>query len=118
MRAEGWRVRKDGTKFWANTLLNPFKDENGELLGYSKLVRDFTSRREAEQALQESETRFRSIFEFGAMGIALLDLNGNFLLTNPSLQKMLCFKSKICYRMVLKSLSYPFDAILVDGNVC
>jgi PAS domain S-box-containing protein len=44
--AEGWRVRKDGTKFWANTLLNPFQDENGELLGYTKLVRDFTRRRE------------------------------------------------------------------------
>ena len=108
---EGWRVRKDGTKYWANTLLNPFKDENGELLGYTKLVRDFTSRREAEQALQESETRFRSIFEFGAMGIALLDLNGNFLLTNPSLQKMLMFQEQELLSQGLKSLSYPFDVI-------
>ncbi len=108
---EGWRVRKDGTKYWANTLLNPFKDENGELQGYTKLVRDFTSRRETEQALQESETRFRSIFQFGAMGIALLDLNGNFLLTNPSLQKMLMFPEQEFLSHGLKSLSYPFDVI-------
>jgi PAS domain S-box-containing protein len=64
------------------------------LLGCTKLVRDYTSRREAEQALQASEKRFRSIFEFGALGIALLDLNGNFLLTNPSLRKMLFFEEQ------------------------
>ncbi len=108
--AESWRVRKAGTKFWANTLLYPFKDENGELLGYTKMVRDFTSRREAEQALQESETRFRSIFEFGALGIALLDLKGKFLLANPSLQKMLKFQEQELLAHSLKSLSYPFDA--------
>lgn len=107
--AEGWRVRKDGTRFWANTLLSPFKDENGELQGYTKLVRDFTSRREAEQALKDSEARFRSIFEFGAMGIALLDLNGNLLLTNPSLQKMLRFQEQELLSHSLKSLSFPFD---------
>ncbi len=106
---DGWRVRKDGTKYWASTLLTAFKDENGELQGYAKLVRDFTSRREAEQALQESETKFRSIFEFGAIGNALLDLNGNFLLTNPSLQKMLMFHEQELLSHGLKSLSYPFD---------
>ena len=91
--------------------MNHFKDEKGELLGYTKLVRDYTSRREVEQALQASETRFRSIFQFGALGIALLDLNGNFLLTNPSLQKMLRFQEQELLAHSLQSLSYPLDTV-------
>ena len=106
---EGWRVRKDGTRFWANSVLNPIKDEKGELQGFTKVVRDFTRRREAEQALQESEKRFRSIFESGAMGIALLGLDGNFLLTNPSLQKMLGYPEHEMLSQGLASLTYPID---------
>jgi PAS domain S-box-containing protein len=46
---EGWRIRKDGTKFWANAVLTPIRDANGELRGFAKVVRDLTERREAEE---------------------------------------------------------------------
>jgi PAS domain S-box-containing protein len=107
---EGWRVRKDGVLFWANTLLSPIKDEKGDLLGFTKVVRDYTGQRVAEQAIQESEKRFRSIFEFGAMGLALLDLGGNFLLANPSLQTMFGFQEQELLAHSLKSLAYPLDS--------
>jgi PAS domain S-box-containing protein len=49
---EGWRVRKDGTRFWASVVLSPIRDQNGRLEGYVKIARDLTDRREQEQTLQ------------------------------------------------------------------
>jgi PAS domain S-box-containing protein len=56
---ENWRVRKDGTRFWADVVITALCDESGELVGYGKVTRDLTDRRSAEVALGESERRFR-----------------------------------------------------------
>ena len=48
---EGWRVRKDGSRFWADTILTAIRDETGQLTGYSKVTRDFTDRKRAEEAV-------------------------------------------------------------------
>jgi PAS domain S-box-containing protein len=53
--AEGWRVRKDGTQFWANVLINCIRDSKGELVGFAKVTRDLTERRAAEDRLQQSQ---------------------------------------------------------------
>lgn len=57
---EGWRVRKDGTRFWANVVITPLLDETGALRGFSKVTRDITERRRAQEALEiarhEAET--------------------------------------------------------------
>ena len=50
---EGWRVRKDGTRFWADVVITALRSENGELRGFAKVTRDLTERREAELALSE-----------------------------------------------------------------
>ena len=49
---EGWRVRKDGSRFWANVVLAPIRDAGGELTGFAKVTRDLTQRREQELLLQ------------------------------------------------------------------
>jgi PAS domain S-box-containing protein len=49
---EGWRIRTDGTKFWADVVITALHDEHGKLLGYSKLIRDITQRREAEEEIR------------------------------------------------------------------
>src|SRR5215469_4363962 len=54
---DGWRVRKDGSTFWANVIITAIRDETGELIGYGKVTRDFTERRRHEQQLAESEER-------------------------------------------------------------
>jgi PAS domain S-box-containing protein len=50
---EGWRVRKDGTRFWASVVLSPIRDQDGRIEGYVKVARDLTERREQEQILQQ-----------------------------------------------------------------
>ena len=61
--AEGWRVRKDGTRFWAMVVLDAIRDETGQLVGFAKVTRDITDRFEAHQELARSEGRYRRLVE-------------------------------------------------------
>jgi PAS domain S-box-containing protein len=53
--ADGWRLRKDGSKFWANVVITALRDNTGHLLGFSKVTRDMTERKMIQDKLQESE---------------------------------------------------------------
>src|SRR6185312_7838308 len=51
---EGWRVRKDGTRFWANVVIDAIRDDQGDLVGFAKITRDITERRTSQEALEQA----------------------------------------------------------------
>jgi PAS domain S-box-containing protein len=78
---EGWRVRKDGTRFWASVVVDAIKDEDGKLIGIAKITRDMTEQREAQQALLEAERRFRILVQ-GVTDYAIYMLDSEGRVTN------------------------------------
>ncbi len=61
--AEGWRVRRDGTRFWAHVVIDPIRDPDGKLTGYAKVTRDLTERKRAEETLRQSQEQFRLLVQ-------------------------------------------------------
>jgi len=74
---DGWRVRKDGSQFWANVIITALRDESGKLVGYSKITRDLTERRLTDEALRQTEERFRLLVDgVSDYAIYMLDPDG------------------------------------------
>ena len=81
---EGWRIRKDGGRFWANVVITALRDKDGVLRGYGKVTRDLTERRAHELQLAASEERFRRSFDDALIGMMIFDLQGCYLRVNDA----------------------------------
>ncbi|MDO8297255.1 MAG: PAS domain S-box protein [Caulobacter sp.] len=66
--AEGWRLRKDGGRFWAHVVIDAIRDDAGRLLGFAKVTRDITERREAQQALETAREALLQSQKMEAVG--------------------------------------------------
>jgi PAS domain S-box-containing protein len=66
--AEGWRVRRDGSLFWAHVVIDPIRDEEGVLIGFAKITRDITERRDAQAALQAAQAQRAHAQKMDALG--------------------------------------------------
>jgi len=105
---EGWRVRKDGTRFWANVIITAIRDEAGTLRGFSKVTRDVTERKRAEEEFRKSEEKYRTLFDSVDEGVCTIEVlfDGNekpidyrFLEVNPSFEKQTGIQSAPGRRM-------------------
>lgn len=84
-----WRVRKDGTLFWANVVMTALRSRDGELVGFVKVTRDMTAQHDAEQRLQESEERFRLLVDsVKDYAIFMIDPAGRVMSWNSGAQRI------------------------------
>jgi two-component system cell cycle sensor histidine kinase/response regulator CckA len=90
---EGWRLRKDGTQFWATMVLTPVRNQKGELQGFSRITRDITDRRLTQEAVTLAERKYREIFEEAIVGIFQTAPDGKLLSTNLAMATLYGYAS-------------------------
>ena len=92
---EGWRVRKDGTRFWAHVIIDPIWSRSRELLGFAKVTRDLTERWQAEQELKKSEQQFQLLVQgVKDYAIYMLDTKGHITNWNSGAELIKGYRSE------------------------
>jgi PAS domain S-box-containing protein len=104
-RAEGWRVRKDGRRFWAEVVLTALRDADGALKGFAKVTRDMTEGHLA----REREQLLATVFDSAPGGIAIIDTAGRYLGANPGFQRLLGYTEAELKEKTVFDLSHPDD---------
>jgi PAS domain S-box-containing protein len=109
---EGWRIRADGTRFWANVLITALKDNAGNLRGFSKLTRDITDRKQAEDALLKAGALQRAIFDSANFSSIATDAKGVIQIFNVGAERMLGYTAtEVMNKITPADISDPAELI-------
>jgi PAS domain S-box-containing protein len=88
---EGWRVKKDGSRMWANVIITALRDPTGELVGFAKVTQDLTARRAAEEETRRFRLLVESVKDYA---IFILDPTGHVSSWNPGAERIKGYKSE------------------------
>lgn len=113
---EGWRLRKDGTAFWANVIITPMRDDTGALRGFAKVTRDLTARRQLEERLRESEARLQAFLNHSPAVIFLKDVEGRYLHVNAKFQQRFGLRGEEVIDRTDAALFAPDQAAAFSAN--
>lgn len=92
---EGWRVRKNGSLFWSNVVITPLYNEYNEFIGFSKVTRDLSQKKQAEELLRQSEERYRLLVgQVKDYGIFMLDEKGRIISWNEGAKRIKGYKAE------------------------
>ncbi|HTL97647.1 MAG TPA: PAS domain S-box protein, partial [Holophagaceae bacterium] len=114
---EGWRLRKDGSKFWADTVITALREASGRLLGFVKVTRDLTERRRVEEELRASERRFRTLAEAAPVGIYEYDFERDAIYANSAHCRLAGVPKEEATRERLRAAVHPEDRPRVLARV-
>jgi PAS domain S-box-containing protein len=113
---EGWRVRKDGSRFWADVVISAIRNDRGETIGFSKVTRDLSERMQAEQARLQDAARFRTIIDsIRDYAIFALEKSGHVATWNPGAERI---KGYTADEIIGKHFSVFYPAESVASGYC
>lgn len=112
--SEGWRVRKNGTKFWGSIALTAMRDEKGKLVGFSKVTRDLTERKKIEDSLRNYAEELQAMNEeFAATNEELQLANEELAQKNEALRK----SEERYHKMIAEVQDYAIILLDKEGNI-
>jgi PAS domain S-box-containing protein len=103
--------RTDGAVAWVNVNAVPQLNDSGEIISVVGTFSDITERKQAEDALRESEERYRAMFEDAAIGISLVNIEGQTIQRNPALYRMLGYTSEEMGELSFRDITHPADIV-------
>jgi PAS domain S-box-containing protein len=104
---ETWRMRRDGSKYWADVVLTAIRDQHGTLRGFARVARDLTERRQTMEAIRRSELRTRAIIETALDAVVLMDANGTVHEWNAAAEKMFGYEREQALGKQMSELIIP-----------
>jgi PAS domain S-box-containing protein len=114
---EGWRVRRDGSRFLARMTLVPVRDGQGTLRGFTKVTQDITASRAAEEELRRSRGQFEAVFQMMRDGIIVSDPAGNIILCNPAQARLAGLPSVEALLRNISEFAGVFEFREADGRI-
>ena len=103
---EGWRLRRDGSRFWGDVVITALRGPRGELRGFAKVTRDMSAR----QRERENDLMRAAMFERTPAGIAMADATGRYVHANPAFLRMLGYSAEELARKTIGEVTHPDDA--------